>query len=119
VFSGGCIGSGLQTLMQNNLKGSTLVITCNPAAGADTCATVTGVGKNGLIITPSAFQPKCGPLDSSLLHEMVHGPGNDPGFPDTATHNTYDGVPPDPKDKAYGCEKSCFGVGRGTAAACK
>ena len=61
----------------------------------------------------------CGPLSSSMLHEMVHAHGNDPGDPDTATHNTYDGTVPSATDKAYGCEKACFNVGRGTAAGCK
>jgi hypothetical protein len=116
-----CIGddSGLRDTLQTNLKNSGLKISCDASAAPTTCAYAPSIGGNQLVIAPAAYSAGCGPLNSSLLHEMIHGPGNDTGYPDVATHNTYDGIPPDPLDKPYGCEKACFGVGRGTASACK
>ncbi len=119
IFGSTCIGTTLKGTMQTNLTGSGLAVSCDMNAAATTCAYAPSVGGNRLVIAPAAYSAGCGPLDSSLLHEMVHGPGNDTGFPDIATHNTYDGTPPNVNDKPYGCEKACYGVGRGTAAACQ
>ena len=104
--------------MKDNLKKNGIVVSCSDTGTS--CAFASSIGGNSVTIEPSAMDPAlCGPLSSSMLHEMVHAHGKDPGDPDTATHNTYDGNVPSANDKAYGCEKKCFNVGRGTAAACK
>jgi hypothetical protein len=55
-------------------------------------------------IYPTAFDPGCGPLASTILHEAVHLTETSP----LPFHGTL----------ADGCEKSCFGFGSGDASQC-
>ena len=127
-----CMGKALRETMQRNLGlfpntvgRQGISLSCDPApkdlpAGVtpeDVCAYSFG-GSNQVVVAPGALRPAgCGPLDSSTFHEMIHGFGDDPG---AAGHNLPGAQDsPDPSDRPYGCEKSCFMVGNGTAAACK
>jgi hypothetical protein len=46
-------------------------------------------------------------MASTLLHEMIHGAGGDPGAPDLQYHNNA-GTVADCRDRPYGCSESCF-----------
>lgn len=103
-----CIEADLRAKMQAKLKDKGLVIACRPdeASQVATCADTVSLNSNNMLLKPGSFTGDCGPMASTLLHEMVHGAGGDPGAPDLAYHNG-PGLS-DCRDRAYGCEESCF-----------
>ncbi len=117
-----CIEAGLRAQMQTKLKGSGLIIACRPDEPGQvaTCADTVSLSSNNMLLKPGSFTGACGPMASTLLHEMVHGAGGDPGAPDLAYHNG--SLLSDCRDRAYGCEESCFpqstGSRRGNLYAC-
>jgi len=117
-----CVGPGLGLLISNGLALNGLKVSCAPSPGPDgPCGYTPTIGGNTIVLFPAAFNRStgCSP-GATVLHELVHGPGNNPGYPDLAFHNLYGPLnPPAPQDKPYGCERGCFFVSSGTASACK
>ncbi len=103
-----CIESTLRTAMQNKLKQVGLIIACRPndPGVPPNCADTVSIQSNNMILKPSSLNSSCGVLSSTLLHEMVHGAGGDPGAPNLAYHNGPNVA--DCRDRPYGCEESCF-----------
>jgi hypothetical protein len=129
-----CMESGLRKAIQDKIKRlGGIVIGCRPDPPDDqgTCAEAVSVRSNNFTLRPgSMLSTQCGPLDATLLHEMIHGLGDDPGAPvndPTASplnqfstyHNSVATNPIDCRDRPYGCVASCFGAARGNAAACQ
>jgi hypothetical protein len=114
-----CIVSDLRQNMQANLKAKGVLIDCKPASTSDpnACAVqTTGISNHLTLYSATFTDPECGGAASTILHELVHGPGQDNGAPDIAYHDQ--GTVTDCRDRPYGCSKSCFNFGPGNAFAC-
>lgn len=75
---------------------------CGSADMADTSAPWFGKREVPISLDGPAFDPtKCGPLASTIFHEMMHYVNGLHQYGDGST---------DPGDSVYGCEKMCFGV---------
>jgi hypothetical protein len=107
-----CVGEPLRGKMLDNLNNKGLRILCEPSS-QDHCAYAPSIGGNTIVFEGSVFTDDCNSAPGSgaatVLHELVHAHGCDPGAPNTETHNMGgpEGIP-DPADKAFGCEEACF-----------
>lgn len=116
-----CIEMGLRQMIQSALKANGVLIDCkpNPADDPTDCAVQTTAVSNHLTLFSNTFtNPGCDGVASTILHELIHGPGRDNGAPDVNYHNSQGGSSPDCRDRPYGCSKSCFNTGLGNAFAC-
>ncbi|MGH8103886.1 MAG: hypothetical protein ACREJQ_05115, partial [bacterium] len=126
-----CIEEPLRSKMANALEDSGFNIRCE--ADETVCAHA-ALGSNTLTVTPKALDVAfCNALDSSMLHEIVHGAGNAPHQKCKADGTILgeivcnqgedcDSCADPATDKAYGCEAACYsetGSKVGQAAACK
>jgi hypothetical protein len=103
-----CMYEELRTTIQNNLKQKGLYIECDPNPPNPTVCAMRPHGFSSFLkLYPGAFSGACGSLGSNLIHELVHGPGGVAGVPDREYHNGNDIA--DCRDRAYGCEASCWG----------
>jgi glucodextranase-like protein len=103
-----CMYEELRTKIQNHLKEKGLYIECDPNPPNPTVCAMRPEGFSSFLkLFPGAFSGACGSLGSNLIHELVHGPGGVAGVPDREWHNG--GGIADCRDRAYGCEASCWG----------
>jgi hypothetical protein len=113
IFNTECIEESRRTRMQRNLTRHGLDIRCRRSANLQTpgaCAESTGffIPANIFTLGSSSFaghpdvSPGCLPLESTILHEIVHLVR---GFAQ--------------EQLPAACEASCFGVGGGNAALCR
>ncbi len=118
VFLNTCVGTPLRNTLQDNLNRQGVYVTCAPQNIRNTDCAFAFTGGNTLNLATSSVGQSCTPLSSTLLHEMVHAFGNDPGAPNHGTVN-YTSILPDPTDRPFGCENACYNFPYGNAAACK
>jgi hypothetical protein len=104
VVTSGCVGSeDLKLKILKEFNG--LSIDCEQGDSDSPCGRASRYFTQTVNIFPKSLEPaRCGPLESTILHEAVHltewrlfGHG----------------------DLADGCEKACFGYGHGDASKCK
>jgi outer membrane protein OmpA-like peptidoglycan-associated protein len=110
VITSGCIKSeSLKEKILSEFDG--LNIECEQGDQDDPCGMASRYLTQTVNIYPNALdRSKCGPLESTILHEIIHLTEWLP----TGTWNPFGhGILPD------ACEKSCFGVGSGDASKCK
>jgi outer membrane protein OmpA-like peptidoglycan-associated protein len=108
VITSGCIKSeALKEKILSEFDG--LNVECEQ--DGDDCGMASRYLTQTVNLYPNALDPNsCGPLESTILHEIVHLTELLP----TGTWNPFGhGILPD------ACEKSCFGVGSGDASKCK
>ncbi len=106
IFNSDCIEESRRVPMQKNLKKNGYDIRCadSKAIGGN-CAESTGFPIPANIMTLGTLAlplGKCGPLGSTILHEIVH-----------VTRGTF------PEALPASCEASCFGVGSASPDLCK
>ena len=99
-----CVGDPLKSSMLSDLGSKGLRVSCKPSSANNRCADAPGwvSGNNDITIFSTASSVACGPLSSTILHELVH-----------AANNYF------PEDKSEGCEKRCFNFGPGNVSDCK
>ncbi len=96
-----CVDDPLRTQMQDDLIDKGIRIRC---ATGTSCASAPGwvSGNNDINVFDAATRTACGPMASTVLHELVH-----------AAANYF------PEDKPRGCEASCYMFGSGDPGNCR
>ena len=104
-----CLPPDLRLGAQTALITQGVVFDCDSHAQTNDCAHTAAVGSNVITINTKLAMQSGGcnsqGLASSLLHEILHGPGDDSGG---AAHNAAGQVPIDCRDRVYGCQEQCF-----------
>jgi hypothetical protein len=116
-----CIESGLLQQMRNAIKNTNVYIDCapQPSGTPGACAQEANDGTNHLRLFPLMFHGCTIPPAAVILHELIHGPGADHGFPNSQYHNMQNQyLGPDCRDRPYGCMASCYGGNYGNNFAC-
>ena len=117
-----CMEATLRQTMQANLLTNGVRIDCKPEPPGDrTCAQQTNaVSSHVTLFSTAVTEPLCYGVAATVLHELIHGPGKDPGSPNQAYHNDGKYAPAgiDCRDRPYGCQAACFSVGLGNPFAC-
>ena len=103
-----CLPLDLRLAAQIALANEGVVIDCDSHAQTGDCAH-SSVGSNVLTLnTKLTYKASCSDGvggASTVLHELLHGVGGDPGPP---AHNAAGQVPIDCRDRVYGCQEQCF-----------
>jgi hypothetical protein len=109
-----CIDSAQwKDTFRSNLKSKGVRIVCKSDASGQLCGSA-ALNGNTFTFYTNGLAPGCGPLASTIFHELIHSHAGQPGSP---THNTNADYA---NDSVYGCEKKCFPAAlAGDASACK